>query len=152
MLYVPHLLVAIYLCLCLFFLCVRASLLSICPPFLFLLLERLSLFIDRFQRSCFLFIFSTDRIMKQFSSVFPSQLLISCWAVAHFPAFQAYFHQTVFLTFWWCHFLVHFPAFFFFNLICVYLLLLDYAAGYERGSYYYHTSFFFFFFLFCSIG
>ena len=41
---------------------------------------------------------------------------------------------------------------FFFNLICVYLLLLDYAAGYERGSYYYHTSFFFFFFLFCSIG
>ena len=114
MLYVPHLLVAIYLCLCLFFfLCARASLLSICPPFLFLLLERLSLFIDRFQKSCFLFILSTDRIMKQFLSVFPSQLLISCWAVAHFSAFQAYFHQTVFLTFWWCHFLVHFTAFFF---------------------------------------
>ena len=109
MLYVPHLLVAIYLCLCLFFfLCARASLLSICPPFLFLLLERLSLFIDRFQRSCFLFILSTDQIMEQFSSIFPSQLLISCWAVAHFSAFQAYFHQTVFLTFWWSHFLFFF--------------------------------------------
>ena len=147
MLYVPHLLVAIYLCLCLFFLCARASLLSICPPFLFLLLERLSLFIDRFQRSCFLFILSTDRIMKQFSSVFPSQLLISCWAVAHFSAFQAYFHQTVFLTFWWCHFLVHFTAFFFFNLICVYLLLLDYAAGYERGSYYYYYYYYYYYIL-----
>ena len=103
----------------LFFVCACFSFLSICPPFLFLLLERLSLFIDRFQRSCFLFILSTDHIMEQFSSVFPSQLLISCWAVAHFSAFQAYFHQTVFLTFRWCHFLVHFPAFFFWEMICL---------------------------------
>ena len=69
---------------CLFFLCARASLLSICPPFLFLLLERLSLFIDRFQRSCFLFILSTDRIMKQFSSVFPSPNFM----LSHCPLFS----------------------------------------------------------------
>ena len=147
MLYVPHLLVAIYLCLCLFFfLCARASLLSSYPPFLFLLLERLSLFIDRFQKSCFLFILSTDRIMKQFLSVFPSQLLISCWAVAHFSAFQAYFHQTVFLTFWWCHFLVHFPAFFFFLLdLC---LSFAFGLGSRLWTWLILLSYFFFFFFF----
>ena len=50
------------------------------------LIACLSLFIDRFQRSCFLFILSTDQIMVQFSSVFPPHLLISCWAVTHFSA------------------------------------------------------------------
>ena len=44
------------------------------------------LFIERFQRSCSLIFLSTDQIMEQFSSVFPPQLLISCWAVTLFSA------------------------------------------------------------------
>ena len=105
----------------------------------------LSLFIGRFQSSCSLIFLSTDQIVEQFSSVFRPQLLNSCWVVTHFSAFQTHFHQTVSLTFWWCHFLIRFSVFLFFlfYLICVYLLLLYWAVGYERGSYYYYTFFFF---------
>ena len=87
----------------------------------------LSLFIERFQSNRSLIFLSTDQIVEQFSSVCRPQLLNSCWAVTHFSAFQAHFHQTVSLTFWWCHLLIRFSVFlffFFFYLICVYILLL----------------------------
>ena len=108
------------------------------------LIARLSLFIDRFHRSCFLFILSTDQIMEQFSSVFPSQLLISCWTVAHFSAFQAYFHQIEFLTFWWCHFLIHFSVFFSFLLdLC---LSFAFVLGRRLWTWLILLLYFFFFF------
>ena len=152
MLYIPPLLVALHLCLCIFFFFLS---LSVCVLLFFVYLPAvsfysscacLSLFIERFQSSRSLIFLSTDQIVEQFSSVCRPQLLNSCWAVTHFSAFQAHFHQIVSLTFWWCHFLIRFsvfPFFFLFNLICVYLLLLYWAVGYERGSYYYYTFFFF---------
>ena len=61
--------------LCVYFLSFCVS----CQPFfLFCFRVCLSLFIERFQRSCSLIFLSTDQIMEQFSLVFPPQLLISC--------------------------------------------------------------------------
>ena len=57
------------------------------------------LFIERFQRSCSLIFLSTDQIMEQFSSVFPPQLLISCWAVTHFSASFLFYLFRTFLNF-----------------------------------------------------
>ena len=123
----PFFFVSLSLCVLLFFVYLPAvSFYSSCAC--------LSLFIGRFQSSCSLIFLSTDQIVEQFSSVFRPQLLNSCWVVTHFSAFQTHFHQTVSLTFWWCHFLIRFSVFLFFlfYLICVYLLLLYWAVGYER--------------------
>ena len=71
-----------------FFLClcrVCVHLLSFSLP-LFFSFVCTPLFIERSKRSCSLIFLSTDQIMEQFSSVFPPQLLISCWPVTHFSA------------------------------------------------------------------
>ena len=62
------------------------------------------------------FMLSRDPFFSFFSLLFVSFLfklpLFSLWH-PHFSTFQVHFHQTVFLTFWWCHFLIHFSAFVF---------------------------------------
>ena len=93
--------------LCLFFsllslLCVYLLSFSISAFFFLFLFFPLCvplLFIERFQRSCSLIFLSTDQIMEQFSSVFPPQLLISCWAVTHFSASFLFYLFRTFLNF-----------------------------------------------------
>ena len=62
------------------------------------------------------FLLSRDPFFSFFSLLFVSYLfklpLFSLWH-PHFSTFQVHFHQTVFLTFWWCHFIIHFSAFVF---------------------------------------
>ena len=78
-----------------FAMCVLVFFFCICLPFFFFPLCVPPLFIERFQRSCSLIFLSTDQIMEQFSSVFPPQLLISCWAMIHFSAsFLFYFFRS----------------------------------------------------------
>ena len=64
----------------------------------FFLLCVLPLFIESLQRSCSLIFLSTDQIMEQFSSVFPPQFLIPCWAVTHYSAFCSFYLFHCFLN------------------------------------------------------
>ena len=162
---------AVCVCTCSLF----VSLLSFLFLPFFFSLACLPLFIERFQRSCSLIFLSTDQMMEQFLSVFSSTApnfmlsrdpffsffsllfvpllfklpLFSLWH-PHFSTFQAHFHQTVFLTFWWCHFLIHFSAFVF---VFVFVLLdLCLSFAFVLGSRLWTWLIYIYIYIYCSIG
>ena len=82
---------------------VRASLFFFCPCLRYVcvlalfFVYRASLSIYReIPKKLYLILLSTDQIMEQFSSIFPPQLLISCWAVTHFSAFFSFLCSVAF--------------------------------------------------------
>ena len=83
---------------CLCYVCVIALFLYFCLSPLFVFTCVLALFIDRLQRSCYLIFLLTDQIMEQFSSVFPPQFLIPCWAVTHYSVFCSFYLFRCFLN------------------------------------------------------
>ena len=95
---------SLYLCLSfvsllsIFTVCVIALFLYFRLSALFFFSCVLPLFIDRLQRSCSLIFLSTNQIMEQFSSVFPPQFLIPCWAVTHYSAFCSFYLFHCFLN------------------------------------------------------